>query len=249
MRAKWMFAAATAAVLGMGSPAFANTMNVTYYQVSETNDKDFNNSAFCCSGRYTNEALGSLGTDGLPVYNAAYGGPTIQDVNGAGEITWWSPSFNANVTQTGTGTMTLPVSNGNMYPPNGTGPNDANGFETAKFTGVLHVPTTETVTFDLGADDDALLYLNGNSIDQAGGVHPIWDPGAVTETLGPGNYDLTLFYADRYQVAAALDFSVAGEGVTLNGGVPEPATWAMMVLGVGAMGASLRRARRKTVAA
>ncbi len=244
----WLAGAAALSVLGAASTSAANTMKVTYFDVAETNgvspDADFQHTG-CCSGQYTNEVLGTLGTDGLPVYNTTYGGPTLNDVNGAGELTWWSPSFNTNVTQTGTGTVTLPISNNNMYQPNGTGHNDANGFETAVYTGVLHVPTTETVTFDVASDDDAFLALNNTVIDQVGGIHPVWNPGSVTETLGPGNYDLTLFYADRYQVDAALDFSVDGRGVTLNGGVPEPASWAMMLFGVGAVGSVLRRSRKR----
>jgi len=35
------------------------------------------------------------------------------------------------------------------------------------------------------------------------------------------------------------------DGLSINGGVPEPATWAMMLLGVGAIGAAQRMARRK----
>ena len=83
----------------------------------------------------------SLGPDGLPV---ATGG--VNDLNGAGEITWWSPSFNANVTQTGTGTIALPYAS-NMYPPNSTGGDDGTAFETAKFTGNFSLAGPGTVTF------------------------------------------------------------------------------------------------------
>jgi hypothetical protein len=38
------------------------------------------------------------------------------------------------------------------------------------------------------------------------------------------------------------------DNVTVNSGVPEPATWAMMLMGFGAAGAAMRRSRRKTVA-
>jgi hypothetical protein len=39
-----------------------------------------------------------------------------------------------------------------------------------------------------------------------------------------------------------------GATVVLGPGVPEPATWAMMLLGVGAIGAVARRQRRTVLA-
>ena len=67
--------------------------------------------------------------------------------------------------------------------------------------------------------------------------------------------DLTdgLFYADRQQTGAGLNFSVP-DSVLINPtappgpGVPEPAAWALMILGFGATGAAMRR-RRTMVAA
>ncbi len=45
-------------------------------------------------------------------------------------------------------------------------------------------------------------------------------------------------------------FSVSGAGVVHgNGGVPEPATWAMMLMGFGGLGAVMRRRRSRLVAA
>jgi hypothetical protein len=68
-----------------------------------------------------------LGPDGLAVYNIHTSDPfTIHNLNGAGEITWWSTS-NPYVTATGTGTITMPFSNNAMFPPKGQNPtgNDA----------------------------------------------------------------------------------------------------------------------------
>ncbi len=69
----------------------------------------------------------------------------------------------------------------------------------------------------------------------------------TTSTLAAGPHTFELFYADRDQDQAVLDFSIDTVGVTLTG-VPEPATWGLMVVGVGLMGAALRR-RRQQVAA
>jgi hypothetical protein len=48
-------------------------------------------------------------------------------------------------------------------------------------------------------------------------------------------------------VAGVVRFTLTGQDINLpptNGGVPEPATWAMMLMGFGGMGALLRRQRR-----
>jgi len=244
MRSNWLALVTGVAVLAIGAHAFAaDTMNATYYVLSPS-DPD-TGSSYCCSV-WSNETTTTLGVDGLPVYNSGYGGPTLHDVNGAGELTWWSPSFNANVTETGTGTITLPFNDSNMYPPGGTGGNDANGFETAVFSGVLHVATAGDVTFDMGSDDDSILALGNTVIDEVGGVHSVTDPGAVVEDLAAGNYNLTLFYADRDQTQAVLDFNVTGATISA---VPEPATWAMMLVGFGVLGSGLRLARGRVAIA
>ena len=48
--------------------------------------------------------------------------------------------------------------------------------------------------------------------------------------------------------AGSIAFTDGGT-VTLSGAVPEPAAWALMLVGFGALGVTLRRARRGTVAA
>lgn len=63
----------------------------------------------------------------------------------------------------------------------------------------------------------------------------VFNPGAA------GNFAFNLQYAECCSPPAALVFSI--NDVTV-GGVPEPATWALMVFGIGAVGAGLRLARR-----
>lgn len=52
----------------------------------------------------------------------------------------------------------------------------------------------------------------------------------------------------RYQSTATTSGSAIGRGTVLVNGVPEPATWAMMIGGFGLLGAALRR-RRAIIAA
>jgi hypothetical protein len=220
-------------------PAGATSLTAQWFTVT-TPDPDFETD--CCNV-YTNEIQSTLGPNGLPLYNPSYGGPTLFDVSGTGELTWWSPSLNPYVQFTGTSTLTLPI-NQNMFPPNGTGGSDSNGFQTAILTGNLVVPNNETVTFQLGSDDDSFLAIGNNVVAQVGGVH---GAGSATysTTLTAGTYLLTLFFADRQTTGAFLDFSVETADVTLTATTPLPAALPLMgtVLGAGWLVAHRRRRR------
>lgn len=218
------FASVLGLLLLVGSSASAASLSASYFTVSPS-DPDFGTQ---CCGTYYNMVQSTLGPDGLPVWNASYGGPALSDVNGSGEITWWSPTFDSNVTVTGTGSISLPFASTSMYPPNGTGSNDANGYLAAVFTGSLVVPTTESVTFTLGSDDDSFLYLNNVLQTGIGGVHGDTPAPTSTSILSPGTYNLTLFYDDRYPTQAALNFSIDTEGVVVN---PTPEPGSLLLVG------------------
>jgi hypothetical protein len=150
------------------------------------------------------------------------------------------------VTQTGTGTVTLPYGNGSFYPPNGTGGNDANGFQAAIFSTVLNVPTSESISFNVGADDVGFVYLDGSIVCDLGGVHGDSAGACTSGILSAGPNTLELFYADIEQTGAALTFGVTTEGITgaPPTGVPEPLT--LGIFGAGLAGvAALRRRKRK----
>jgi hypothetical protein len=235
-------------VLATGSAAhadqfsFTGTLSATYYNLS-TSDPDTGSSQ-CVPGRcypYPNMVTSTLGPDGLPVYNVLTNDPYPQnnpiDVNSNGELTWWSTT-NPNVTLAGTGTVSLPYSNGAMFPAGST--NDTNGFLTAVFQGTFTVAAGQTLTFNLASDDDSFLYVDGVLVDSDGGVHVIpTTPLTATETFTTaGTHTLTLFYADRDQVDAALNFSITSnmpdDPITPIVATPEPDT--LSLLGIGLAG-------------
>jgi len=128
-----------------------------YFEVSTSgNGPDFG------GGGTPNVAIGStLGPDGLPVASSPAG---VSDVDPTtNEITWWDPSLNSGVVETGTGFDSLPYAS-NMYAPDSTGPNDATYYETAILQGTFSLSAAQSVTFQVGSDDDSFIYVDGTLI-------------------------------------------------------------------------------------
>lgn len=182
---------ASALTLLAGRLAHASTLSATYFEVA-SHDPSYDT---LCRGNSSNEVLPTLGPNGLPLLNPSDSGtmPSSQDLIN-GQLTWWSPGLNPYVQQTGTGTITLPFDqSSNFFPPNGTGTNATNGGLTAIFSGYLNVPTTENVTFGIGADDSAFVSLDGMNLCDLGGVHPYTLGTCTAQTLSAGSHSLLLF--------------------------------------------------------
>ena len=239
----WLIALAGAAALTAAQPAAAATVNATlaidYFKVASGTDADF-------PGGFPTVANGShLGLNGLPV------GTGVADlVGGDSEIGWWDPALNSHVIADGTGTVSLPFAQ-NMYAPHGTGTNDTDFFQTAVLTGAFTLANPGVVSFNLGSDDDSFIYVDNTLIGQNPGIHATSNVNFDSPTLGAGAHTVEVFYADRQHTGAFLSLNLNSTDVVITpptGGVPEPAGWALMILGFGAAGAALR-ARRDAVRA
>ena len=82
--------------------------------------------------------------------------------------------------------------------------------------------TTILVPHTVGGADGSLLFFG--AIDTANPFNSV----RFINSVGDGD-------------AFGFDDLTVGDVRQVTGGVPEPATWAMMLLGFGAMGAALRR--------
>ena len=137
------------------------------------------------------------------------------------------PGGTSYVVQTSTAQVTLPFSNRFSYPPNGSGPNDLNGFQSAIFSGTLNVPTSEPLTFSIGEDDVAFVYVDGTIACNLGGARGYVLGCTTPNTLSAGSPPLQIFYSDLFATNAGLTFSVTTAGVTGTPGIsatPAPPT-------------------------
>lgn len=112
--------------------------------------------------------------------------------------------------------------------------------------GSLSVAVENDYTFHLSSDDGAVVYVDGVLLIDRGGPHgPSVTDGFVHLTAGLHSYEVQFF--ECCGGPSGLDFEIP-IGVTFTGGVPEPATWGLMLVGFGGLGAVMRR-RRALVAA
>jgi fibro-slime domain-containing protein len=232
----------SALVLCAQPAAFASSVSASYYTITSANPdigKNFGLGA----------VKSTLGPDGLPVVTTP---GTYTDVNASGELLWWTP--HAGLVTAGTtfaypNPVTLPFNiTGNFF-PNGPGGSNggAVGYTSAVLSGSFNTPAGGSVTFTLGSDDDAWVFLNGQLIVDNGGIHGFGNAPTTISGLAAGTNTLLVFFDDRQTVQSGLYFDA---NVTVNPAVPEPSTWAMMLIGFAGLGfAGYKQARRRSVAA
>ncbi|MBB4618732.1 PEPxxWA-CTERM sorting domain-containing protein [Sphingomonas abaci] len=123
-----------------------------------------------------------------------------------------------------------------------------NLFEAAIYSGKINIDQSGTYTFAVRGDDAARISIDGRAIVEATfhNYPTIRLPSTASLYLAAGSYD---FEAFTYQLTGNQWFttSVTGGPTAVSfsaAAVPEPATWAMMLVGF-AMVASAGRYRRR----
>lgn len=243
MRNIVMAAVSVAALSAIAAPAQA-AITVDYYRVTP-NGQDFGKSNPTIS-TINNGVQNNLGPNGRPVITSSNPlGAT--SVNSSNELMWWTPNGASNLTVSYEGRGTIAgnsFADTSFFSPMGAGTGNGTAFQTAIFSGSFNLNAARSVDFTIAADDDAFLFIDGVSKVQIGGIHPA-DSQTYSVALGAGSHTFQLFYADRLQSNAQLSFALPND-LTVTAPVPEPATWAMMLVGFGMVGAVARRRRSAT---
>jgi hypothetical protein len=103
--------------------------------------------------------------------------------------------------------------------------------------GLMKVPTTGVYTLTLNSDDGSQAFVDGALVVDNGGPHgPTVVSMPVFLTAGVHPFEVQFF--ECCGDPAGVDFSAPGVSLF---GVPEPATWSMMIIGMFGLGAALRR--------
>lgn len=246
-------------VVALSLPAAADTFNVQFFEVTTAAANSASaptNSDFfpggVNTGTVSNNYVMSTLSGGMPVFNTSETGAAKANDLGAGNVLeWWTPgTYNSNtVAATGTGVLTLSSTAINMFPPNSTGTNNTgsnncaptlqgNCEETAILTGTFTLASAGTVPFSVSADDDAFVFVDGQLIEDLGGIHSITSGPNVSPTFSAGTHTIEIFYADQDQVAASLAFTDGGDTVSAT---PEPGSLALLGTGVLGIAGTLRR--------
>lgn len=235
--------------LAASLPASADTFAVQYYS-APTGSPDFHNGDANIGVSY-NYVLPSLGPNGLPVFNSSFttasgnvDSPNSAYLSATGELLYWTPTAsNMLTTDGGPTTSVLSGTSKNMFPPGGAGTTNATSQETAIFKGQFTLAAPTSVTFKVGADDTAFVYVDNSLVESLGGIHSNMVLDSSAFTFGTGTHSIELFYADHDISLASLSFSTNGaiNVVPPTSPVPEPNTLVLLGTGLVAAAGAVRR--------
>jgi hypothetical protein len=181
----------------------------------------------------------------------------LQNVLRTPKVTNNAPAWSANdaIGSAGSSWITQSLSAlGNNRPgksgpnkPAGTTPSGANIYDyTLQFNLGTLTPGSASISGVLQADNFAEVYLNGILVD---GQPPVNAPGIVQyfrrfSTFSTNNAFVAGLNTLTFRVYDYGAISGLRVGELVGSAVPEPATWAMMLLGFGAVATQARRRRK-----
>lgn len=113
------------------------------------------------------------------------------------------------------------------------------------FKGAFSRRDVRELPFNLGSDDGSYLFI-GSTLAGAMHADQAFTRSDFTTYLTAGVHDFEVQYYNSLASEAGIE-ELRRRGVSYVPTVPEPATWGMMILGLGAIGATMRRRRKENV--
>lgn len=196
----------------------------------------------------TNYVSNTLGMDGKPVY---IGGAGTATTSGAANYNQWYndvPGINmsAPIDLILTNNQATPgglysFSDTTFFPIDNQLFGNQGRSHNYHFTMELHTAFVYEpgLNFNVTADDDLIIFINGQKVLDLGGIHPPLSASYQVDNLGltvGQTYSFDLFFAERHTTQSTLEFCTNIQFV------PEPAT--MVLAAVGALAAARRRFTR-----